>query len=131
QAVVEDLLNGLVFLDALVVSEEGRFSGCQKLVEGQRVQVEQIDNAHGIGLWLGQQGAKQASSRDNVVLVGFLLEVFEGIQRLRAFLSLIENDKSLPRQNLFPGNQGKQLNDPLGVFVCLEDGFQRVFLVEV
>ena len=79
----------------------------------------------------GQQGAKQASGRDNVVLVSLLLEVFEGVQRLRALLYLIENDESLPRQNLFSGDHGQQFNNPLGILVCFKNGFQLVFLIEV
>ena len=128
---MEDFFNGLIFLDALVVSKEGRVGGLQKLVKIKRVQIEQIDHAHGIGLWLGQQGAKQTSGCNDMVLVCFLFEVFEGVERLRAFLHLVKNDESLPGQNLFPSDHGKQFNDPLGFFVCLEDGFQLIFLVEV
>ena len=66
-----------------------------------------------------------------MVLVRFLFKVFKGVECFRAFLYLIENDKSLPRQNLFSGDHGKQFYDPLGVFVCLENGFQLIFLVKV
>ena len=118
QAVVEDFFNGLIFLDALVVSKESRVGCFQKLVEVERIQIEQIDHANGIGLWLREQGAKQTSGCNDMVLVRFLFEVFEGVERLRAFLYLIKNDESLPRQNLFPGDHGKQFNDPLGVFPC-------------
>ena len=131
QAVVEDFFNGLIFLDAFIVSKEGRVGCFQKLVEAERIQIEQIDHAHGIGLWLREKGAKQTSGCNNMVLVGFLFEVFEGVERLRAFLYLIKNDESFPRQNFFPGDHGKQFNDPLGVFVCLENGFQLIFLVKV
>ena len=66
-----------------------------------------------------------------MVVVCFLFEIFECVECLGALLYLIENDESLPRQNLFSGNHGKQFYDPLGVFVCLENGFQLVFLIEV
>ena len=132
QAVVEDFFNGLIFLDALVVSKKRRVGCFQKLVEVERIQIEQIDHAYGIGLWLGKQGAKQTSGCNDMVLVRFLFEVFEGVQRPPGIPAPSSKmTRVSPGQNLFPGDHGKQFNDPLGVFVCLEDGFQLIFLVEV
>ena len=131
QAVVEDFFNGLILPDAFVVSKERRVGGLQEFVEGERAEVEQIDHAHRVGLWLREQGAKQAPGCDDMVLVRFLFEVFERIERLRAFLHLIKNDESLPGQNLFPRDHGKELDNALRVFVRLENGFQLVFLVKV
>ena len=128
---MEDFFNRLILLNAFIVSKEHRVDCFQKLIKAERIQIKQIDHAYRVGLWLRKQDSKQASGCSNMVLVRLLLEVFEGIERFRAFLYLIENNKSFPRQNLFPGDHGKQFNDPLGVFVCLENGFQLIFLVKV
>ena len=66
-----------------------------------------------------------------MVLVGLLLEIFQSVQGLGALLDLVKDDQCLPRQDLLPGNQGQQFDDPLGIFVGLKDGVQFVFLVKV
>ena len=66
-----------------------------------------------------------------MVVVCFLFEIFECVEGLGALLYLIENDESLPRQNLFSGDHGQQFNNPLGILVRFKNGFQLVFLIEV
>ena len=128
---MEDFLDHLPFLNTLVVSKKRRVGRLQKLVKIERIQIEQVDHAHRVGLGLREQRAQQASSGNHMVVVCLFFEVFEGVERLRAFLDLIKNDEGLPGQYLFPGDQGKQFNDPLGIFVRLKNGFQFIFLIKV
>ena len=48
----------------------------------------------GVRFWLGEQGAEKASCGDDVVVGRFFFEIFQGVQRLGAFLHFIENDES-------------------------------------
>lgn len=66
-----------------------------------------------------------------MILICLFFKIFECVQRLRAFLYLIKDDKGLSRQNLLSTNQGEQFQYALWVLVRLKDGFQFVFFVEV
>ena len=131
QAVVKNLLYLLILMNAIVIGIERLVCSFQKLIKGQRIEVQQVDHAHRIGLRLGQQCPKQASCRNDMVFIGFLFEVFERIQRLGAFLDLVENDQRFLGENLFSGNQGEQFNNALGVLVGLENRLQFVFFIKV
>ena len=91
QTVVKDFFDRLIFSDAFIISKERRIGRFEKFIEAERVKVEQIDHAYRIGFRLGKQCPKQTSGRHNMVIIRPLFEVFERIQRLRAFLYLIED----------------------------------------
>ena len=105
QAVVKNFLDLLILMNAIVIGIERLVCSFQKLIKGQRIEVQQVDHAHRIGLRLGQQCPKQASCRNDMVFIGFLFEVFERIQCLGAFLDLVENDQRFLGENLFSSNQ--------------------------
>ena len=106
---MEDFFDGLIFLDALIVSKESRVGCFQKFVKGERIQVEQIDHAHGIGLWLREAGC-QADFRLAATWYSFAfsLKYLRAFSASGPFLHLVKNDESLSGQNLFPGDHGKQ-----------------------
>ena len=52
QPIVENFLDRLLFLDTGIVGVQAIICGLQKLVKGQRIDVQQIDHAHRIGLGL-------------------------------------------------------------------------------
>ena len=131
QTAVENLLNRLLLLDAAVELIQGRLHSRQKFIEGKRGEVQQVHHAHRVGLWLGQQRPQEAAGRNDVVLVGLLLEVFQRVEGGGTFLYLIKNHQSLTGQNFLSGNQGEQFYDPLGVLVDLKNRFQFVFFIEV
>ena len=120
---MKNFFDWLPLLDSLVIGKEcwvGRF---QELIEIQWIEVEQVHHAHRIGLGLCQQRSQQAAGCDDMVVVCFFFEVLEAVQCFRAFLYFIKDHQSFFRQDLFPCNQGEQLNDPLWIFVCFKNGF--------
>lgn len=131
QAGMEDFLNLTSLFNRLIIREERWIDGLKKFVEAERKDVEQIDHADRIGFRTCQKGSKQAPGGDDVVFVCFLLEVFKRVQRLWAFLDLVEDDERLLRQDLFACNQGKKLDDATGIFIRFKDRFQFVFFVKV
>ena len=128
---MENFLDRLLFLDTGIVGVQALIRGLQKLVKGQRIDVQQIDHAHRIGLGLRQEGSQQTAGGDQMVFIGLFLEIFQSIQSFRALLDLVENNQCFFRQNFLPCDQGQQFDDPLGIFIGLKDGFQFIFLIKV
>ena len=79
QPIVENFLDRLLFLDTGIVGVQALIRGLQKLVKSQRIDVQQIDHAHGIGLGLRQEGSQQTARGDHMVFVGLFLEIFQSI----------------------------------------------------
>ena len=77
QTIVKKFQNGLFFFNAAVVSVERWIGGVEKFIEREGIEVQQVDHAHWIGFWLGEQRAEQAAGGDDVVVVGFFFEIFE------------------------------------------------------
>ena len=128
---MENFLDRLLFLNTGIVCVQALIRSLQKLVKGQRVDVQQIDHAYGIRLGLCQERPQQTAGGDHMVFIGLFLEIFQRVQRFRAFLYLVEDNQCFPLQNLFPGDQGQQFDDPLGIFIGLKDGFQLIFFIKV
>ena len=123
--------NGLFFFNAAVVSVERWIGGVEKFIEREGIEVQQVDHAHWIGFWLGEQRAEQAAGGDDVVVVGFFFEIFEGVECFRTFLNFVEDDERFFRQNFLIGNHRQQLNNTMGIFAGIKDGAQVVCFVEV
>ena len=102
---MEDLLYGLLLLDTRVISVERPIGGRQKFVKGQGIELQQVHHSNRIGFWLGQKGPQQAAGRHDMIRIGLFLEILQGIQRLRAFLDLIEDDQGLPGLDFGPCDQ--------------------------
>ena len=128
---MEDFLDLLLLLNAVVVGIECRVSCFQKLLKVQRIDVEQVDHANRVGFRFRQKCAEQTPCCNDMILICLFFKIFKCVQSLRAFLYLIKDDQSLSRQNLLPTNQGEQFQDALRVLIRLEDGFQFVLFVEV
>ena len=79
QPVVENFLDRLLFLNTGIVCVQALIRSLQKLVKGQRVDVQQIDHAYGIRLGLCQERPQQTAGGDYMVFVGLFLEIFQSI----------------------------------------------------
>ena len=131
QAIVEDLFDRLLLGYALVVGIQWLIRSIQKLVKGQRMNVQKIDHSHGIGFRLSKERSEQTACGDHMVFVCLFLKVFQSVKRRRALLYLIKYNKGCAGKYLLSRNQGKQFYDPLGILICFKDRLQFVFFVEV
>ena len=93
-----------------------------------------LTHAHGIGLWLGQQGAKQAPGSDDfmVVVFAFLFEIFECVGRAGGHSCTSSKMTRVSPGRIFsPAIMESSSDDPLGFLFVSENGFQLIFLVKV
>ena len=128
---MEDFLNLLLLLDALVVGEQCSIGCFQKLIEGQGEYIKQVDHSNRIGLGLCKQRSQQATGSNDMIFIGFFLEILECVECFRAFLNLVKDDQCFLRQDLLSGDHGQQLDNAMRILICFKDGFQFIFLIKV
>ena len=66
-----------------------------------------------------------------MVVVCLFFEVFQSVQRLWAFLNLVEDHQRFLRQDFCTGNHGQKLNNAIRIFIRFKDGSQLILFVKV
>ena len=128
---MKNILNLLIFLNTYIIVIERRINCAKELVKCQGEDVQQIYHANRIRFRLCKECSKKAARCYDVVVVGFLFEIFQGVQRLRTFLNLIKNNECFSRKDFFTSNHGKKINNPMRILVGFKDGFQFILFVKV
>ena len=86
QTVMKNFFNRLFFLNIEIKMIKCRICCGKKFIEGQRVQIQQIYHSHRVGFRFCEKRTQQAAGGNDMIVVGFLFEIFKRVQRFRTFL---------------------------------------------